>query len=115
MLKKIVFFALAIAALTSCKNEEKSQLVQCHGNVETFAKEVIKTGVEYKLRYSIKDTKAQVYFAGREFLADAEKGKTYKGYWIKKISDNIYFSFMPDEGGIIKYQLEPNVWFSGNC
>lgn len=114
-LKELIFLALVPVALTSCKNEDKEQLVQCYGNIETSANKIIKAGVVYKLRYSITDANAQINFAGREFTARAEKGNTHKGYWIKLINNDNYFSFLPEEGGTIKFQFEPNVWFSGSC
>ncbi|MDX1913945.1 MAG: hypothetical protein SFU55_00045 [Methylophilus sp.] len=87
----------------------------CQGNLETFDKQIIKAGVTYKLSYSISRSTVKIQFAGREFDAIAENGKSWKGLWIKRIDENIYFSFLPDEGGTIKFQFEPNIWYSGNC
>ena len=105
-----MFFNTAISAAYASENEHT-----CQGNLETFNRQIIKAGVTYKLSYSISGSKAQVQFAGREFDALAESGKSWKGLWIKRIDENIYFSFMPNEGGTIKFQFEPNLWYSGNC
>jgi hypothetical protein len=105
-----MFFNAAISTAFASYNERT-----CQGNIETFNKQVIKAGVTYKLSYSISGTKVKVQFAGREFDALAEEGKSWKGPWIKKIDEDVYFSFLPDEGGTIKFEFEPNIWYSGNC
>lgn len=87
----------------------------CHGNIETFDKKIIQADVTYLLWYEVSGAKAKIRFAGREFDAFVEKLSSSKGYWIKKIDDSIYFSFVPEEGGTIKFQFEPDRWFSGNC
>jgi len=89
--------------------------VTCRGNIETFDKKLIQTDVTYFLRYYVSGTNAKVRFAGREFDAVIEIGSSWKGRWIKKIDDKEYFSFLPDDGGTIKLEFEPNRWFSGNC
>jgi hypothetical protein len=87
----------------------------CHGNIETFDKKLIQAGVIYKVVYETSGDVAKVWFAGREFEARAEKGKSWKGVWMKQMDDKVYFSLLPDEGGTIKFQFEENRWFSGNC
>ena len=97
----------------------------CRGNLETFDKKIIQAGVSYKLHYEISGSSARVQFAGREFDAKAEKGTSWKGLWIMQMDSSpisnipregaAYFSYLPDEGGIIKFQFEPQKWFSGNC
>ena len=87
----------------------------CRGNIESFDKKIIQAGVTYLLRYEISGTKAKIRFAGREFDAVVETGNSWKGRWRTKGGDKDYFSFLPDDGGTIKFELEPNRWFSGNC
>ncbi len=59
--------------------------------------------------------KPKITFAGHDLVALVDTGTSWKGRWIKQIEGNEYFSFLPDDGGTIKFQLEPNRWFSGNC
>lgn len=106
----IVILNTSISATFASGNERT-----CQGNLETFDKQIIKAGVTYKLSYSVSDSTAKVRFAGREFDALAESGKSWKGIWIKRIDESIYFSFLPDDGGTIKFQIKPNIWYSGNC
>ena len=106
----IMLFNAAISFAIASDNEKT-----CQGNLETGNKQIIKAGVTYKLSYSISGSTAKIQFAGREFDAIAESGKSWKGLWIKRIDESIYFSFLPDEGGTIKFQFEPNLWYSGNC
>ena len=87
----------------------------CRGNIESFDKKISQAGATYLLRYEISGTKAKIRFAGREFNAVVERGDSWKGRWIKKIEDKECFSFLPDDGGTIKFEFEPNRWFSGNC
>ena len=106
----IMLLITAISCAIASDNERT-----CQGNLETFDKQIIKAGVTYKLSYSIAGAKVKVQFAGREFDAHAESGETWKGLWIQRIDESIYFSYLPDKGGTIKFQLEPNLWYSGNC
>jgi hypothetical protein len=87
----------------------------CLGNLETYDQRIIKAGLSLKLSYRVTGTTAQVRFAGREFNAKAERGNSWQGHWIKRMDDEIYFSYLPTEGGNIKYQFKPNEWFSGKC
>ncbi|MFO0701892.1 MAG: hypothetical protein U0236_21970 [Nitrospira sp.] len=87
----------------------------CRGNIETGDRKIVKAGVEYKISYEVNGTAARVRFAGREFDARAEKGTSWKGLWLRAMDNDIYFSYLPDEGGTIKLEFEPNRWFSGNC
>lgn len=100
------------AALTNVASASDST---CHGNIETFDKKLIQPGVTYFLRYDVSGTKAKIKFAGREFDAVVEKGSSWKGLWMKNLEAKEYFSFLPDEGGTLKFAFEPNRWFSGNC
>lgn len=87
----------------------------CLGNLETFDRQIIKAGVSYKLSYSVSGSTATVRFAGREFAASAKRGSSWQGIWVKRIDDDIYFSFLPAEGGTIKFQFKTDEWYSGNC
>lgn len=87
----------------------------CRGNIETGNREIIQAGVSYFLWYTISGTTSKIRFAGREIDAVVETGNSWKGRWIKRFDDDVYFSFLPDEGGTIKYRFEPNRWYSGNC
>ncbi len=87
----------------------------CHGNIETFDKRIIRSGVSYMVVYNTSGDVSTVRFAGREFEAKAETGKSWKGFWLKRMDNKVYFSFLPDDGGTIKFQFEENLWFSGNC
>jgi hypothetical protein len=89
--------------------------ITCFGNLETFDKHIIKADVSYKLSYSISNSTANIRFAGREFDASVETGNSWKGNWLRKDDEEIYFSFLPSDGGTIKFQFEPNLWYSGNC
>ncbi len=106
---------LALFSIFMCAASASENNRTCHGNIETFNKQVIQAGITYKLSYEILGTNAKVRFAGREFDALAESGKSWKGLWIKKMDEDIYFSFLPEDGGTIKFQFEPDRWFSGNC
>lgn len=69
----------------------------------------------YKLCYDVNGATEKVRFAGREFDANVEEGKSWKGPWINKMDDVIYLSFLPKDGGTIKFQFDPDRWISGNC
>ena len=107
--------AVALAGVVLCPVAAAEVTRLCQGNIETFAKKVVQTGVSYKLNYEISGQSAKVRFAGREFEARVELGKSWKGPWVKKMDENIYFSYLPEDGGTIKFQFEPDRWFSGNC
>lgn len=114
-MKKIAILFLLALALTASASEVKSI---CHGNIETFDKKIIKAGVSYLLWYEITGSKAKIRFAGREFDAEVAteiSAKAWKGRWFRKMGDGIYFSFLPEEGGSIKFEFESDRWFSGNC
>lgn len=108
----IAILCVATSGIAMASEEVKST---CRGNIETFDKKIIQTDVIYLLWYEISGPRAKIRFAGREFDALVEKMSSAKGHWIKRIDDSIYFSFVPEEGGTIKFQFEPNRWFSGNC
>lgn len=107
----VVFVSTALTGIALASEFD----VTCRGNIETFDKKLIQAGVTYLLWYEVSGAKAKIRFAGREFDAAVERGSSWKGRWIKKIEDKEYFSFLPDDGGTIKFEFEPNRWFSGNC
>jgi hypothetical protein len=107
--------ALALFGTFICAATASESGLTCHGNLETGNRQIIQAGVTYKLSYEISGVKAKVRFAGREFDALAETGKSWKGIWIKRMGESIYFSFLPSDGGTIKFQFEPDRWYSGNC
>jgi hypothetical protein len=109
------FTALALFSVFICAAGASENDRTCYGNLETFNKQIIQAGVTYKLSYEISDEKVKVRFAGREFDALAESGKSWKGIWIKRMDEGIYFSFLPEDSGTIKFQFEPDRWYSGNC
>ncbi|MGN6829012.1 hypothetical protein [Paucibacter sp. M5-1] len=106
---------VAVGAL--CSGTANAQFVDhtCLGNLETFDRQIVKAGVSYKLSYLVSGSSATVRFAGREFEAKVERGSSWQGVWVKRMDDDIYFSFLPAEGGAIKFQFQPNHWYSGNC
>ena len=106
----IILYGTTIITAFASNNE-----ITCKGNLETGDKQIIEAGVTYNLSYSILGSTAKIQFAGREFNAVTENGKSWKGLWIKRIDESIYFSFLPDESGTIKFQIEPNLWYSGSC
>jgi hypothetical protein len=90
----------------------------CIGNIETFRRELIQAGVSYYIWYEFSGSTAKIRFAGREFQAEAATstgGKAWKGRWLRRMDNGIYFSYLPDEGGTVKFELAPDRWFSGNC
>lgn len=111
-----IIVTLATLLIGCPKSGSDSQFERtCHGNLETFSKQIIKAGITYKLSYEVSGSRARVRFVGREFDANAERGKSWRGYWIKRVDNDVYFSFLPDEGGTIKFEFGPDQWYSGNC
>ena len=114
-MKKIAICSLLWIAFAASASGVEST---CQGNIETYDKKIIKAGVSYLLWYEVAGTKAKIRFAGREFeseVATSIGGTAWKGRWFRKISDATYFSFLPEEGGTIKFEFESDRWFSGNC
>jgi hypothetical protein len=108
----LITWACAIAA----KPAQSSFINQtCNGNIETYNRKVLQAGVTYKLSYSVSGKDAEIRFAGREFKVSIERGSSWLGLWLKRIDSEVYFSFLPDEGGTLKFEFEPNRWYSGNC
>jgi hypothetical protein len=108
----VIVFALHLGcASTSYVNK------LCRGNLESFDKKILQSSVTYWLSYSIDGPTAKIRFAGREFDAkiEASNSKSWEGHWIKRMDDGVYFSYLPDEGGTIKFMFEGDRWFSGNC
>ena len=116
-LRSAVALALAGSACAFAAEPAQAAFVDrtCLGNIETFDKKILQAGVTYKLSYAVSGASAEVRFAGREFNVTAERGVSWKGVWLKRMDAEVYFSFLPDEGGTVKFQFEPNRWYSGNC
>lgn len=87
----------------------------CQGDIETRDKNVLEACVFYPLRYEITGSKANIRFAGKDFVASVEKGTSRKNKSIKKIDKETSFSFLPDDGGKIQFQFDQDRWYSGNC
>ncbi len=69
------------------------------------------------LEYVLNDEIAHIVFNGKKFDAAVSKSSSgaWKGLWIKAINNQVYFSFLPDDGGQIKFEFETDRWFSGKC
>ena len=105
MLVLFLFFC-AFAPRSVLADESKPFITSdCLGNIETFDKNILTSGVSYKISYVVSGNSAQVRFAGREFDASVETGESWNGVWIKKMDDEAYFSFLPDDGGTIKFEF----------
>lgn len=105
-------------ALTIVGASASEIAVTCRGNIENFQKEMVQAGVTYFLWHEVSGAKAKIRFAGREFEADVARstdGKAWKGRWLRKIEGDTYFSYLPDEGGTLKFEFDTDRWFSGNC
>jgi|LauGreSBDMM110SN_4_FD.fasta_scaffold354451_1 hypothetical protein len=108
----LIFSALTTSTFAS------EVAVTCRGNIETFDQKIVTAGVTYLLWQKVSGSKAEIRFAGRAFEADvalATDGKAWKGRWLRKMDGNTYFSYLPDEGGTLKFEFESDRWFSGNC
>lgn len=116
-MNKFSYFIFVLFWMVSANVAATETTARCLGNIETFDKKVIKAGVEYFMSYEIVGDNAQLSFAGRTIAASAEQGKSYKGMWLKNAGDHddLYLSFLPEEGGDIKFKFEDGNWFSGNC
>lgn len=87
----------------------------CQGDIETKDKNVLEACVFYPLRYETTGSKANIRFAGKTFVASIEQGKSRKSKAIKKIDNETYFSFLPDDGGKIRFQFDQDRWYTGSC
>ena len=108
-----VVSAVAIAIPSVAQSAEVTRT--CQGNIETFSRRIIQVGVQYKLSYAVSGSAARVRFAGREFDVNVETGGSWTGPWFKRMDGEIYFSYLPEEGGAIKFELLRDRWYSGNC
>jgi hypothetical protein len=108
-----VVSAVAIAVPSAAQSVEVTRT--CQGNIETGSRQIVQAGVQYKLSYEVSGSTAKVRFAGREFDANVETGRSWAGPWFKRMDDEIYFSYLPEEGGTIKFQFSLDRWYSGNC
>jgi hypothetical protein len=104
-----------MAGLATPTAHAQLKTVACLGNTETGDKQVVQAGVSYSLSYSIQGTVAKVRIAGKELDATVDRGSSWKGPWLKVNTGSSYLSFLPEDGGTIKLQLDQTLWFSGNC
>lgn len=117
----MTFVLASIFLVAGCNNPRFAhiQKAQCHGNIETFDRRLIQADANYWISYKIYQNKATVWFAGREFEADIEQNtaNAWRGYWlfVNDIDENLYFSYLPQQGGEMRFMFEPTVWFSGSC
>ena len=113
------FFLGVILFATSTTSVFASAVTStCRGNIETFDQKILTAGVTYLLWHQVTGNKAEIRFAGKEFVADvalATGGKAWKGRWLRNTDKPPYFSYLPDEGGTLKFEFENDRWFSGNC
>ena len=111
--------ALGVFLTLTCGQGNATEVSNtCYGNLETFEKKIIKAGVTYLIGYEVIGTLAKVRFAGREFDAEVkfdQYGTSWKGRWLTQMKDSIYFSFLPEDGGTLKFRFDQGTWFSGNC
>lgn len=108
------FFILVSVFLFGC-SDAKYKYAECIGNIETFDKKIIRNSVGYNISYLIDGKNSKIRIAGREIDASASKGKTYNGYWLMNNTELSYLSYLPDDGGTIKFKLESDEWFVGVC
>lgn len=107
----VIMFACCFASSSPAAEVSRP----CTGNIETESARVLTPGVSYQLVYDINGSRARISFAGKTLEVDVEYGMDWKGPWLMKMDDSGYFSFRPEEGGDIKFQIEPDRWFSGSC
>jgi hypothetical protein len=112
----LAVIAIAIAtALTGRIAHAQAKDVKCFGNTETGDKKVLQAGIQYLLWYRIEENTAKVRVAGRELSTKVDRGSSWKGPWLKLNTEQEYFSFLPEEGGTLKFQLDKQTWYIGNC
>lgn len=109
-----VMSVVALAVVSSVVQAEDVTR-SCQGNIESGSRQIVQAGVTYKLSYEVSGSTAKIRFAGKEFDARVETGKSWKGLWIKRMDNEIYFSYLPEDGGTIKFQFSSDRWYSGNC
>ena len=110
MAKQFIFAVISAAALAVPSATEASDGTRtCHGNLETFTRQIIQAGVSYNMSYEIAGSTAKIRFAGREFDAQVRMGKSWTGPWIMRIDNEIYFSYLPQDGGTIKFQFSADL------
>jgi hypothetical protein len=107
-------FFVALASISLASRAQTND-VECLGNTETFDRRVLKPGVKYLMSYVIQGKAGTVKIAGREYTVAVDRGSSWKGPWLKFSNATDYLSFLPEDGGTIKLQLDHHVWFSGNC
>lgn len=113
---KTLILAIALLAVAPQAQAEWTQRT-CLGNIETEDRLITTPGVQYKVFYDIKGETGLVSFAGRTFPAKVEYSEsTWKGPWIKEFDrKSPYFSYLPDNGGEVRFEFSKDQWFAGNC
>jgi len=109
-----LFFVLSVFLFAGCSYDGYKE-TECTGNIESFEKKVLRYGIDYKVSYLINGDFAKIRIAGREIDTKATKGKSFLGYWLLINEPNSYLSYLPSDGGTIKFKLENGEWFSGTC
>ncbi len=103
-------------SLAACNANQGTEHYVCSGNIETSRLELLKPAVQYPLVVDWDKRIPKVYFAGREIEVEVSTGRTWHGPWLTNITaDGTYLSFLPNEGGTLKFSFEPDKWYSGNC
>ena len=117
--------AIALMAVSACQRTElqrearKAEIIklECKGNIETFDLTLISANVTYSMFYKIDDLEATIWFADRKFVSEVRSSseRAWRGNWLFVNEGNLYFSFLPEPIGEMRYMFEPNVWFAGRC
>ena len=115
-MKEITLIALLISMFSFLpKLVHAEGFYLCLGNHEKGLENIVETNVNYFLWYKFVGEKAKVRFAGREFEAKVSYEQMYDGPWLQNLGEMENFSFRPGDGGTIKFQLNDDLWFTGNC
>ena len=112
---RIKLAAMVLACVVGSPAQAVEVSKVCSGNLETEAGKVTSTGVSYPITYEISGRHARVNFSGKILDVNVEYGLDWKGPWLNKMDDSGYFSFHPEDGGVIKLGITDAIWFSGNC
>jgi hypothetical protein len=111
----VAFFTVALAAEPQGK-VAKQEIFSCTGNIETFDKKLLQPGVQYSLLLNWDSKPPTVTVAGRSLkIEPSYNANMFKGPWFWNVIGKSYLSFLPDDGGILKLELESDVWYSGSC
>ena len=114
-MKKTTLFLLILLLCMLSKNVFGEGFYLCLGNHETGLEKILETNVNYFLWYKFVGEKAKIRFSGREFDAKVSYGQFYEGPWLQNHGNKETFSFLPGDGGTVKFQFYDDLWFKGNC